>query len=139
MAAGRVCASIFTASRRRGKAGPIDGAISALAMLGRDRTLHAPKLGYIGAGVEQESKSTRQQRLARSREFHEDLKHEAQQKPQQPRHRLEEFRHAEGEVQQLVMHTPPIARRLSGTRTKLHFAAPQTASVACNPLERTEP
>ena len=117
MVAGRACASIFTGGGRRGKAGPIDRAISALAMLGRDRALRAPQLGYIGAGVEQESKNTRQQRPARPREFHEDLQHEAQQKPQQPRHRLEEFRHTKGEVKQLVMHAPPIARSLNGANT----------------------
>ena len=125
MVAGRACASIFAGSRRRGKAGPIDRAISALAMLGRDRALRARELGYIGAGVEQESKSTRHQRTARLRkEFHEDLQHEPQQKPQQPRHRLEEFRHAEGEVKQLVMHTPPIAGCLIGTSRNTLIVAP---------------
>ena len=114
----------------------IDG---ALAAFGRDRTLRAPKLAHIGAGVQQESKSTRHQRTARLRiEFHEDPQHEAQHKPQQPRHRLEEFRHAEGEVQQLVLHAPPIARCLTGTRMNPRPATPKTAGDVCNPLERSQ-
>ena len=137
MVAGRACASIFARSGRRGKAGPIDRAISALAMLGRDRSLRTPQLAHIGAGVQQESKSTRQQRLARPREFHEDLQGQPQQKKQQPRHRLEEFRHAEGEVKQLVMHTPPIARGLNGASGNACTRVQAAASHARSLLERS--
>ena len=141
MVAGKACASIFAGGRRRGKAGPIDGAISALAMLGRDRPLRAPQLAHIGAGVKQESKSARQQRAARLREeFHEDMEREPQQKKQQPRHRLEEFRHAEGEVKQLVMHTPPIARGINGASRNALIITPtrDAGGGVSDQVERTE-